>query len=51
MSLLQAARPLDPWRWLGMPALACLAATIVFALPFRAFGLQLPGEIASQLDR
>jgi len=45
MSLMQAARPLDPWRWLGVPALACVAATIVFAIPIRVFGLQLPQPV------
>jgi rod shape-determining protein MreD len=45
MSLMQAARPLDPWRWLGAPALACMAATLVFAIPFRAFGLQPPEPV------
>lgn len=42
---LQAARPLDPWRWLGAPALICLAATFMFALPFKVFGLQLPEPV------
>jgi len=45
MSLLQAARPLQPWRWLGWPALACVAATIVFAIPFRVHGLRLPQPV------
>ena len=45
MSLLQAARPLNPWRWLGTPALACVAATIVCAIPFRVYGLQLPQPV------
>jgi rod shape-determining protein MreD len=45
MSLMQAARPLDPWRWLGGPALACVAATFLFAVPFKAFGLQLPEPV------
>ena len=45
MSLMQAARPLDPWRWLGAPALACVVATVVLAIPFRVFGLQLPQPV------
>ena len=45
MSLLQSTRPLDPLRWLGLPALACLAATIVFAIPIKVFGLQLPEPV------
>lgn len=45
MSLLQAARPLDPWRWLGQPALISVAATLLFAIPFKAFGLRLPEPV------
>ena len=45
MSLMQAARPLDPWRWLVIPALACVAATMLFAIPFRVFGFQLPEPV------
>jgi len=40
-----SARPLDPWRWIGIPALACLAASLVFATPIRVFGLQLPEPV------
>jgi rod shape-determining protein MreD len=39
------ARPLEPWRWLGVPMLYALAATVVFAIPLRAFGLQLPEPV------
>lgn len=39
------ARPLDPWRWIGVPAAACLGAVIVFAAPIRVFGLQLPEPV------
>ena len=42
---MSAARPLEPWRWLGVPMLQVLAATILFGIPFRAFGLQLPEPI------
>lgn len=42
---LQAARPLDPWRWMGAPALICLGATLMLGLPFRVFGLQLPEPV------
>jgi rod shape-determining protein MreD len=42
---LQAARPLDPWRWMGAPALICLAATLLLGLPFRLLTLQLPEPI------
>src|SRR5690349_7039016 len=39
------ARPLAPWRWLGLPMLAVMAATILFALPMRVFGFGLPEPI------
>ena len=42
---MSAARPLEPWRWLGVPMLQVLAATILFGIPFRAFGLQLQEPI------
>jgi rod shape-determining protein MreD len=45
MSLMQSTRPLDPWRWLGVPALACVVATIVFAIPIKVFGLLLPEPV------
>jgi len=45
MSLLQATRPLDPWRWLGLPTLFCVAATIVFAIPIKVFGLRPPEPV------
>lgn len=40
-----AARPLNPWRWLGLPALACIAASVVFAVPLRIWGFQLPEPV------
>jgi rod shape-determining protein MreD len=42
---LSAARPLDPWRWLVVPALMAMAATILFAAPIRVFGLSLPEPV------
>jgi rod shape-determining protein MreD len=42
---LSSARPLDPWRWLGVPLLMALAATILFAAPIRIFGLPLPEPV------
>ncbi|MBX3483232.1 hypothetical protein [Phenylobacterium sp.] len=39
------ARPLAPWRWLGLPMLAVMAATILFALPMRFNGYGLPEPI------
>lgn len=41
----RAAQPLNPLRWLGLPALLCLVASLVFATPIRVFGLQLPEPI------
>jgi rod shape-determining protein MreD len=42
---LSAARPLNPWRWLALPALICIGVTMLFAAPFRVFGLQLPEPV------
>ena len=42
---LSTARPLNPWRWLALPALICIGATMLFAAPFRVFGLQLPEPV------
>lgn len=36
------ARPLAPWSWLGVPMLWVMAATFLFALPIRFWGLGLP---------
>jgi rod shape-determining protein MreD len=36
---------LEPWRWLGVPMLQALIATVLFGIPLRAFGLQLPEPI------
>lgn len=36
------ARALDPGSWIGLPMLWAIAATILFAVPLRVFGLQLP---------
>ncbi|MGH7011280.1 MAG: hypothetical protein ACREEX_10630 [Caulobacteraceae bacterium] len=36
---------LDPLRWLGLPLLACAAASLVLATPIRLFGLQLPEPV------
>lgn len=41
----RTAQPLNPWRWLGLPAVLCLAASLVFATPLRVFGLQLPEPV------
>ncbi len=45
----QAARPLDPWRWMVAPALICMAASLLLGLPFRLFGLQLPEPVFAMI--
>ena len=42
---MSAARSLDPTRWLALPMLQVLAATILFGIPLRLWGLQLPEPI------
>jgi rod shape-determining protein MreD len=42
---MSAARQLTPWRWLGIPLLQCLGATILFGVPLRIWGLQLPEPV------
>ncbi len=42
---MSAARGLQPWAWIGVPMLQVIAATVLFGLPLRAFGLQLPQPI------
>ena len=42
---LAGARPLNPALWLGLPMLQALVLTVLFAVPFRVFGLQLPEPI------
>lgn len=42
---MSAVRSLEPWRWLGVPLLQALGATILFAIPLRLWGLQLPEPV------
>jgi len=42
---MSAARPLEPWRWLGVPMLQALVATVLFGIPLRVAGLQLPEPV------
>jgi len=42
---MSAARPLEPWRWLGVPMLQALVATVLFGIPLRLYGLQLPQPV------
>lgn len=39
---MSAARTLDPTRWLGVPLIQVVVATILFGIPIRLWGLQLP---------
>jgi len=39
------SRPLEPWRWLGVPALIVIAVTVVIDAPIRLFTLALPEPI------
>lgn len=39
------ARTLEPWRWLGVPMLQVMAATLLLALPIRFWGLALPEPV------
>ena len=41
----RAARPLNPFTWLLLPALACLLATWILAVPLRVAGLGLPEPV------
>ncbi len=41
----QPSQPLQPWAWLGLPVLLCLAASLVLATPLRVFGLRLPEPV------
>ncbi|HEX5378133.1 MAG TPA: hypothetical protein VFW47_06140 [Phenylobacterium sp.] len=45
MSLVGGARPLAPWRWIGVPMVQALAASFVLLIPLRIFGLQLPEPV------
>ncbi|PTS87419.1 MULTISPECIES: hypothetical protein [unclassified Caulobacter] len=42
---LGGARPLNPFRWLGGPLLACVIATMLFSAPIRVWGLHLPEPV------
>jgi rod shape-determining protein MreD len=39
------ARPLEPWRWIGLPLLYAVGATILFGIPMHVFTLQLPEPV------
>jgi rod shape-determining protein MreD len=39
------SQPLQPWVWLGVPMLACVLATLLFAAPLKIFGVNLPEPV------
>lgn len=39
------SRPLEPWRWLGIPAVIAILATIALGAPLRVLTLALPEPI------
>lgn len=39
------AERLDPWRWMVLPMVACMAATLLLAAPIRIFGFALPEPV------
>ncbi len=45
MSYASSTQRLDPLVWLGLPAVACVVATTLFALPIRVFGLMPPEPV------
>lgn len=42
---MSAARPLEPWRWLGLPLLQVVALTVLFGIPIRILGFSLPEPV------
>ena len=42
---MSGARPLEPWRWLGIPMLQAIGATIIFGIPMKFWGLRLPEPV------
>lgn len=38
-------QPLSPWRWLGVPMVQAMAASLVFAIPLRFWGYGLPEPV------
>jgi rod shape-determining protein MreD len=41
----KGARPLAPWRWLGVPLLQVMVASLIFSVPLRFWGLSLPEPV------
>ena len=40
---------LDPVRWMGVPMLACMVATLLFTAPIRVFGLRPPEPLFAMI--
>jgi len=45
MSLTMTTRPLIAWRWLGVPAVLSVLATVLLAAPISLFGLRPPEPV------
>jgi rod shape-determining protein MreD len=45
MSGFQSSKPLDSWRWMVIPALVVVAATILTGIPLRVFSTRLPEPV------
>lgn len=42
---MSAIRSMEPWRWIGVPMVQALALTVLFGIPIKVFGLQLPEPV------
>ena len=42
---MSAARPLEPWRWIGLPLAYAIAATILLSIPLHLLQWQLPQPV------
>jgi rod shape-determining protein MreD len=45
MSGFQSSKPLVTWRWLTVPALVVVVATVLTDIPLRVFGARLPEPV------
>ena len=42
---MSAVRSMEPWRWIGVPMVQALGLTVLFGIPIKVFGLQLPEPV------
>ncbi len=42
-----AAKIVNPWDWIGAPALICILVTVVLAAPIQPFGFYLPEPVCA----